>query len=200
MNKKTIVVLSIALAAVIGFGALLAVPTVRADTVATTQVSTADKTAISARISTLRGLYQQIRKAADDVRAKVKAAKSTGADLTAFKEDIKTVLKGGKHLRIDVSKLRRIKLTELQRSQLKSAQTSIDAVKKQIRQAIESKLPQGQIDVLKASLKAAIAARDALIKSFRVTTGTRILGQLDNMIAEALKELTALHTLLARLP
>jgi hypothetical protein len=198
MNKKTIGVLSIVLAIVVGFGALFAVPAVRADTVAKAQVSAADKTAIAAKVAILKGLYQQIRQAADAVRTKAKAAKEAGKDLTAFKADMKTALKGGQHLRVDVSKLRRFKLTESQKALLKTAQITIDGFKKQLKQAIDSKAPQATIDTLRALLKSAIAARNALVKSFHVGVGALILARLDKLTLEANQELALLTNLLAR--
>jgi hypothetical protein len=200
MNKKTTGVLSVVLAIVLGFGALFAVPAVRADTVAKAQISATDKTAIAAKVTILKGLYQQIRQTAKAVRAKAKAAKESGKDLTAFKADMKTALKGGQHLRVDVSKLRRFKLTESQKTLLKAAQATAGNARKLLKTAIDSKAPQATIDSLRASLKSAIAARNALVKSFHVGVGALILARLDTLIADAQMKLAFVRGLLARLP
>ena len=198
MARRTVGLISIILVLVIGLGALIAIPAVRAD--ATVPVSAADKAAIDARLATLKTLGQQVREAAKAVREKVKAAKAAGKDLTAFKADIATALKDGRHLRLDVARMHKPQLTEAQRTQLKTAQTAIETQRKNLQARTKAGAPQAELDALKAGIKAAVQARDALIKSFRVSGQAQVLQRLDNLIAEATKELTFLQGLLVRLP
>ena len=198
MARRTVGLISIILVLVIGLGALIAIPAVRAD--ATVPVSAADKAAIDARLATLKTLGQQVREAAKAVREKVKAAKAAGKDLTAFKADIATALKDGRHLRLDVARMHKPQLTEAQRTQLKTAQTAIETQRKNLQARTKAGAPQAELDALKAGIKAAVQAREALIKSFRVSGQAQVLQRLDNLIAEATKELTFLQGLLVRLP
>jgi hypothetical protein len=198
MTRRSFGLISVILVLVIGFGALIVVPAVRADT--TVPVSAVDKAAIDARLATLKSLGQQVREAAKAVAEKVKAAKAAGMDLTASKADIATALKGGRHLRLDVARMRKPQLTAAQRAQLKTAQTAIETQRKNLQARTKASAPQIDLNVLKAGLKAAVQARDALIKSFRVSGQAQVLQRLDNLIAEANKELTFLQGLLVRLP
>ena len=91
-------------------------------------------------------------------------------------------------------------LTEAQRTQLKTAQTAIETQRKNLQARTKAGAPQAELDALKAGIKAAVQARDALIKSFRVSGQAQVLQRLDNLIAEATKELTFLQGLLVRLP
>lgn len=197
MTRRTVGLISIILVLVIGLGALIAIPAVRADT--TAPVSAADKAAIDARLAALKTLGQQVREAAKAVREKVKAAKAAGKDLTAFKADIATVLKGGRHLRLDVARMRKPQLTEAQCTQLKTAQTAIETQRKNLQARTKAGAPQAELDAPKAGIKAAVQAREALIKSFRVSGQAQVLQRLDNLIAEATKELTFLQGLLTKL-
>ena len=197
MTRRTVGLISIILVLVVGLGALIAIPAVRADT--TAPVSAADKAAIDARLAALKTLGQQVREAAKAVREKVKAAKAAGKDLTAFKADIATVLKGGRHLRLDVARMRKPQLTEAQRTQLKTAQTAIETQRKNLQARTKAGAPQAELDAPKAGIKAAVQAREALIKSFRVSGQAQVLQRLDNLIAEATKELTFLQGLLTKL-
>jgi chromosome segregation ATPase len=198
MTRRTVGLISIVLVLVIGLGALIAVPAVRADT--TAPVSAADKAATDAKLAALKTLGQQIREIAKAVREKVKAAKAAGKDLTAFKADIVTALKGGRNLRLDVARIRRLGPTEAQRTQLKAAQATIATLRKQLQARTKAGAPQSELDAPKASIKSAIQARDALLKSFRLTARTHMFEQLDNLIADATRELAFLRGLLARLP
>jgi len=198
MTRRIVGLISIILVLVIGLGALIAIPAVRAD--ATAPVNAADKAAIDARLATLKTLGQQVREAAKAVQAKVKAAKAAGKDLTAFKADIATALKDGRHLRLDVARMRKPQLTADQRAQLKTAQTAIETQRKNLQARTKAGAPQAELDALKAGIKAAVQAREALIKSFRVSGQAQVLQRLDNLIAEANKELTFLQGLLVRLP
>jgi hypothetical protein len=198
MTRRSTGLISIMLVLVIGLGALIAIPAVRAD--ATAPVSAADKAAIDARLATLKTLGQQVRAAAKAVSEKVKAAKAAGKDLTAFKADIATALKGGRHLRLDVARMRKPQLTEAQRTQLKTAQTAIGTQRKNLQARTKAGAPQAELDALKAGIRAAVQAREALIKSFRVSGQAQVLQRLDNLITEATKELTFLQGLLVKLP
>jgi hypothetical protein len=198
MTRRTVGLISIILVLVIGLGALTAIPAVRADAIV--PVSATDKTAIAARLATLKTLGQQVREAAKAVMEKVKAAKAAGKDLTAFKADIATALKGGRHLRLDVARMHKPQLTEAQRTQLKSTQTAIETQRKNLQARTKAGAPQAELDALKAGIKAAVQAREALIKSFRVSNQAQVLQRLDNLIAEATNKLTFLQGLLTRLP
>lgn len=198
MTRRTVGLISIILVLVIGLGALTAIPAVRADAIV--PVSATDKTAIAARLATLKTLGQQVREAAKAVMEKVKAAKAAGKDLTAFKADIATALKGGRHLRLDVARMHKPQLTEAQRTQLKSTQTAIETQRRNLQARTKAGAPQAELDALKAGIKATVQAREALIKSFRVSNQAQVLQRLDNLIAEATNKLTFLQGLLTRLP
>ncbi len=198
MTRRTVGLISIILVLVVCFGALMVVPAVRADT--TVSVSPADKAAADAKIATLKTIGQQIRTTAKAVQEKVKAAKAAGKDLTAFKADIATALKGGRNLRLGGARVRRLGLTEADRTQLKAAQMAVATLRKQLQARTKAGAPQAELDALKASIKSAIQARNALLKSFMLTARTHMLEQLDNLIANANRELALLQGLLARLP
>ncbi|HWQ21271.1 MAG TPA: hypothetical protein VN478_00920 [Clostridia bacterium] len=198
MTRRTIGLVSIVLVLVIGLGALIAVPAVRA--AVTAPVGAADKAAVDARRATLKTLGQQIRETAKAVQEKVNAAKAAGKDLTAFRAAIVTALKGGRHLRLDVARMRKPQLTEAQRTQLKTAQMAIEAQRKNLQARTKAGAPQAELDALKAGIKAAVQAREALMKSFRVSGQALVIQRLDNLVVEATKELTALQSLLSRLP
>jgi hypothetical protein len=206
MTRRTIGLISIVLAVVVGIGALIAVPAVRADT--TAPVSAIDKAAANVKLAALKTLGQQIREAAKAVREKAKAAKDAGKDLSAFKEDLKIVkedlkivLKGWHNLRCGVGKLRRKPpLTKAERTQLKAIEARALELRKQLKAKIDAKAPQAYTDVLKAQLKAVIAEREALVKAFRASARVQYLDRLDNLIAQATKDLSFLQVLLTKLP
>jgi len=97
MTRRTMGLISIVLVLVVGFGALIAVPAVRADT--TAPASAEEKAATDAKLATLKTVGQKVREAAKAVQEKVKTAKAAGKDLSAFKAGIATALKGGRNLR-----------------------------------------------------------------------------------------------------
>ncbi|MCX6085562.1 MAG: hypothetical protein NTX94_03870 [Caldiserica bacterium] len=165
MTRKSLGLISVILVVVLGLGALIAVPAVRADT--TAPVSAADKAIADAKLATLKALGQQIREAAKAVQEKVKAAKAAGIDLSAFRADIAKALKGGQHLRIDFKRMQKPQLTDAERVQLKAIEVRVIELKKQLKAKIDAKAPQAEIEVLKAQLKAVIAEREALVKAFR---------------------------------
>jgi hypothetical protein len=198
MTRKSFGLISVILVVVIGLGALIAVPAVRADTPA--PVTAADKAATDAKLAELKALGQQVREAAKAVQEKIKAAKAAGTDLSTFKAGIATALKGGRHMRIDLKRMQRPQLTEAERVQLKAVETSVRDLKKQIKAKIDAKAPQTEIEILKGQLKAAIAARETLVKAFRARARAQFLARLDNLIAGATRELGILSGLLATLP
>src|SRR5450830_1665009 len=198
MTRRTIGLISIVLVLVIGLGALIAVPAVRADT--TAPVSAADKAATDAKLAALKTLGQQVREAAKAVQEKVKAAKAAGKDLSAFKAGIATALKSGRNLRFNVARMRKPQLTAAERTQLKAVEVRARELKKQLKAKIDAKAPQAEIDALKAQLKLIIAEREALVKAFRLRARTQMLVRLDNLIAGATRELGVLNGLLATLP
>jgi len=197
MTRKSFRLISVILVAVIGFGALIAVPAVRADTSA--PVTATDKAATDAKLAALKSLGQQVREAAKAVQEQIKAAKAAGKDLTTFRADIAKAFKGGRHLRIDVKRMRKPQLAEAERIQLKAVETSVRDLKKQIKTKIDAKAPQTEIDGLKGRLKAAIAARETLVKAFRAMARAQFLARLDNLIDDARNELAFLKGLLVRL-
>jgi hypothetical protein len=201
MNKRYIGILSVVLAMAVGFGALIAVPLARAaDTAVTIAPSATDTAAVQAKLTTLKTLGQQVREAAKAVQEKVKAAKAASKDLSAFKAGIATALKSGRNLRFNVARMRKPQLTAAERTQLKAVEVRARELKKQLKAKIDAKAPQAEIDALKANIKSAIQARNALVKSFRLGARTQMLARLDNLIAGANKELISLNSLLTRLP
>ena len=198
MTRRTVGLISIVLVLVIGLGALIAVPAVRANT--TTPVNAADKAATDTKLTALKMLGQQVREAAKAVQEKVKAAKVAGKDLVSFKAGIATALKGGRNLRFNVARMRKPQLTAAERTGLKGVEVRTRELKKQLKAKIDAKAPQAEIDVLKGQLKTVIAKREALVKAFRARARAQFLARLDNLIAGATREFTALNGLLATLP
>jgi hypothetical protein len=197
MTRRSFGLISVVLVLVIGFGALIAVPAVRADTSA--PVTATDKAVTDAKLAALKSLGQQVREAAKAVQEQIKAAKAAGKDLTAFRADIAKAFKGGRHLRIDVKRMRKPQLTEAERVQLKAVEVSVRDLKKQLKAKIDAKGTPAEIETLKALLKAKIAEREALVQAFRARARAQFLARLDNLIADANKELTFLNDLLVRL-
>jgi len=198
MTRRTMGLISIVLVLVVGFGALIAVPAVRADT--TAPASAEEKAATDAKLAALKTVGQQVREVAKAVQEKVKAAKAAGKDLSAFKAGIATALKGGRNLRFNVARMRKPQLTAAERTQLKGVEVRARELKKQLKAKIDAKAPQAEIDVLKGQLKTVIAKREALVKAFRARARAQFLARLDNLIAGATRELAALNGLLATLP
>jgi len=198
MTRRTMGLISIVLVLVVGFGALIAVPAARADT--TAPVSAEEKAATNAKLATLKTVGQQVCEAARAVQEKVKAAKVAGKDLVSFKAGIATALKGGRNLRFNVARMRKPQLTAAERTGLKGVEVRTRELKKQLKAKIDAKAPQAEIDVLKGQLKTVIAKREALVKAFRARARAQFLARLDNLIAGATRELTALNGLLATLP
>lgn len=198
MTRRTMGLISIVLVLVVGFGALIAVPAVRADT--TAPASAEEKAATDAKLATLKTVGQKVREAAKAVQEKVKTAKAAGKDLSAFKAGIATALKGGRNLRFNVARMRKPQLIAAERTQLKGVEVRARELKKQLKAKIVAKAPQAEIDALKPQLKTIIAEREALVKAFRARARAQFLTRLDNLITGATKELTLLNGLLAKLP
>jgi ABC-type phosphate transport system auxiliary subunit len=198
MTRRSVGLISIVLVLVIGLGALIAVPAVRANT--TTPVNAADKAATDTKLTALKALGQQVREAAKAVQEQVKAAKAAGKDLTTFRADIAKAFKGGRNLRFNVARMRKPQLTAAERTQLKAVEVRARELRKQLKAKIDAKAQQAEIDALKAQLKTVIAEREALVKAFRLRARTQMLVRLDNLIAGATRELGVLKGLLAKLP
>jgi hypothetical protein len=190
--------ISIVLVLVVGFGALIAVPAVRAGT--TAPASAEEKAATDAKLATLKTVGQKVREAAKAVQEKVKTAKAAGKDLSAFKAGIATALKGGRNLRFNVARMRKPQLIATERTQLKGVEVRARELKKQLKAKIDAKAPQAEIDALKPQLKTIIAEREALVKAFRARARAQFLTRLDNLITGATRELAVLKGLLAKLP
>lgn len=198
MTRRTMGLISIVLVLVVGFGALIAVPAVRADT--TAPASAEEKAATDAKLATLKTVGQKVREAAKAVQEKVKTAKAAGKDLSAFKAGIATAVKGGRNLRFNVARMRKPQLIAAERTQLKGVEVRALELRKQLKAKIDAKAPQAEIDALKPQLKTIIAEREALVKAFRARARAQFLTRLDNLITGATKELTLLNGLLAKLP
>ena len=207
MTRRTIGLISIILAVVIGMGALMTVPAVYAETktVAPGQSVTAKRPVIAKRtltpadkanLLTLKALYKQIEDTAKQIRDKVKADKAAGKDLTTFTTDLKTALKDATHRAVS----RGIMLTEAERTALAAMQTSIRTFEQQLKTQRKAKAPQATLDAIKVQIKAAVTARTAYLKSIRTAALTDYSSRLVTLIANANVKLTLLQGLLARLP
>ncbi|RIE10191.1 hypothetical protein SMC3_07230 [Candidatus Cryosericum hinesii] len=207
MTRRTIGLISIILAVVIGMGALMTVPAVYAETktVAPGQSVTAKRPVIAKRtltpadkanLLTLKALYKQIGDTAKLIRDKVKADKAAGKDLTTFTTDLKTALKDATHRAVS----RGIMLTEAERTALAAMQTSIRTFEQQLKTQRKAKAPQATLDAIKVQIKAAVTARTAYLKSIRTAALTDYSSRLVTLIANANVKLTLLQGLLARLP
>ena len=207
MTRRTIGLISIILAVVVGMGALMTVPAVYAETktVAPGQSVTAKRPVIAKRtltpadkanLLTLKALYKQIGDTAKLIRDKVKADKAAGKDLTTFTTDLKTALKDATHRAVS----RGIMLTEAERTALAAMQTSIRTFEQQLKTQRKAKAPQATLDAIKVQIKAAVTARTAYLKSIRTAALTDYSSRLVTLIANANVKLTLLQGLLARLP
>jgi len=203
MTRKTAGLISIFLVVVVSMGALITVPAVRA--VTTLAVSVADKVAANTKIitlktATLKTLGQQVSAAAKAVREKYAAAKAAGKDLTALEADIATALKGGQALLLEDARIYQPVLTKVERTQLNTAQAAIQTKFKNLQTGTKAGVPQAKLDALKVSYKAAVQARDALLRSFKLSVQIIMLKRLDNLITDCTKQLAVLKGLLAKLP
>jgi hypothetical protein len=193
--------MSIALAVVVGIGALVTVPAAYAGTKTVTakQSVTANRTltpADEAKLQALKALYKQIGDTAKAIRDKVKAAKAADKDLTAFTADLKTAQKYATHRAVS----RGIMLTEAERATLEAMQTSIRTLEQQLKTQRKAKAPKATLDALKVQIKASIAARTAYLKTIHTTALAQYSSRLDTLIADANMKLAFLRGLLARLP
>lgn len=213
MTRRTIGLISIILAVVVGMGALMTVPAVYAETktVAPRQSVTAKRPVITKRILTpadkanlltLKASYKQIEDTAKLVRAKAKADKAAGKDLTTFTADLKTALKDVTQRAVSRGIMfpREIMLTEAERTALTALQTSIRTPEQLLKTQQKAKAPQATLDATKVLIKAAVTARTAYLKSIRTAALTDYSSRLVTLIADANAKLTFLQGLLARLP
>ena len=203
MTRRTAGLISIFLVVVVSMGALITVPAVRA--VTTLAVSVAAKVAANTKIitlktATLKTLGQQVSAAAKTVREKFAAAKAAGKDLTAFEADIATALKGSQALLLEDARIYQPVLTKVERTQLNTAQAAIQTKFKNLQTGTKAGVPQAKLDALKVSYKAAVQARDALLRSFKLSVQIKMLKRLDNLITDCTKQLAVLKGLLAKLP
>ncbi len=213
MTRRTIGLISIILAVVVGMGALMTVPAVYAETktVAAGQSVTAKRPVIAKRILTpadkanlltLKALYKQIGDIAKLIRDKVKADKAAGKDLTTFTADLKTALKDATHRAVSRGIMfpRGIMLTEAERTALTALQTSIRTPEQLLKTQRKAKAPQATLDATKVLIKTAVTARTAYLKSIRTAALTDYSSRLVTLIADANAKLTFLQGLLAKLP
>jgi len=204
MTRRTIGLISVILAIVVGIGALVTVPAVYAETktVVARQSVTAKRTltpADKANLQALKELYKQIGDTAKLIRDKVKADKAAGKDLTAFTTDLRTALKDATHRAVS----RGIMLTEAERTALAAMQTSIRMLEQQLKTLRKIKTPKATktaLDALKVQIKAAIAARTAYLKTIHTAALANYSARLLTLIADANVKLTFLQGLLIRLP
>jgi len=210
MTRRTIRLISIILAVVVGMGALMTVPAVYAETktVAPGQSVTAKRIltpADKANLLTLKALYKQIGDTAKLIRDKVKADKAAGKDLTTFTADLKTALKDATHRAVSRGIMfpRGIMLTEAERTALAAMQTSIRTLEQQLKTLRKIKTPKATktaLDALKVQIKATIAARTAYLKTIHTAALANYSARLLTLIADANVKLTFLQGLLIRLP
>jgi hypothetical protein len=213
MTRRTIGLISIVLVLVVGIGALVAVPAVRAETktVVAGQSVTAKRPVIAKRIltaadkanlQTLKALYKTIGDTAKQIRDKVKADKAAGKDLAAFTATLKTALKDATHRAFSRGIMfpRGIMLTEVERTALAAMQTSIRTFEQQLKTQRKAKAPQTTLDAIKVQIKAAVTARTAYLKSIRTAALTDYSSRLVTLIADANVKLASLQALLKTLP
>jgi hypothetical protein len=201
MTRRTIGLISIVLAVIVGFGALLTVPAVYAETktVAAKQLITAKRTLSStdqAKLEALKALYKKIGDTAKLIRDKVKADKAAGTNLTTFAADLKTAQKYATHRAVSHG----IMLTEAERATLEVMQTFIHTLEKDLKTQRKAKAPKATLDALKVQIKANIAARTAYLKTIHTAALTQYSIRLDTLIADAKVKLASLQALLNALP
>jgi hypothetical protein len=203
MTRRTIGLISIVLAVVVGFGALLTVPAVYAETktVAAKQSVSAKRTLTpidEANLQALKASYKQIRDTAKLIRDKVKAAKAAGKVLTGLTDALKTAQKYATHRAVSrgIMVSRRIMLTEAERAMLETMQTSIRTLEQQLKTQRKAK---ATLDALKAQIKTAIAARTAYLKTIHTAWLTQYSSRLVTLRADADMKLAFLQALLKTL-
>jgi hypothetical protein len=204
MTRRTIGLISIVLAVVVGIGALMTVPAVYAETktVAAKQSVAPNRTLSSAdqdKLQALKALYKQIGDTAKAIRDKVKADKAAGKDLTGFTADLKTAQKYATHRAVS----RGIMLTEAERAMLQALQTNIRTFEQGLKTQRKAKVPKATkatLDALKVQIKTAIAARTAYLKTIHTAALAGYSSRLVTLIADANVKLVFLQTLLTNLP
>ena len=192
---------AVMLAMIVAAGLFVAVPaasagqsgaSAQAVAAARGKLTDADK----AKLELLKNLYKQIAETEKAIRAKVKAARAAGKDLTPYTADLKTAERYSVHRQISHG----LMLTEAERQQLEAMDTSIRSLERQLLQLRKAKAPQATIDALKAQIKAVRSARDAFAKSIRTAALNQFSARLDLLVADANMKLAFLQSLLARLP
>lgn len=205
MNRHNIGLISILLVLMLGLGALVAVPAAYAGTgkgapQQQNKPVAAPRQALSpadqAKRDTLKGLYKQIAETAKAIREKVKAARAAGKDLTPFMADLKTAQKDATHRLVS----RGLMLTQAERTQLETMQSSIRALEQQFKTQRKAKADKAVLDAIKAQIKTAVAARNAFLKTVRTAALAQYSARLDTLIAEAGAKLAFMQALLIRLP
>jgi hypothetical protein len=154
---------------------------------------------LSSILQALKALYKKIGDTAKLIRDKVKADKAAGKDLTAFTADLKTAQKYATHRAVS----RGIMLTEAERTALAAMQTNIRTFEQDLKTLQKIKTPKAtkaRLDALKVTIKAAIAARTAKIKTIHTAALTQYSSRLVTLIADATRKLAWMQDLLARLP
>ncbi|MGB9666669.1 MAG: hypothetical protein ACPL2N_05110 [Candidatus Cryosericum sp.] len=205
MTRRSIGLTSIILVILLGFGALVAVPAVYAGTGKPAPKTEAKQVAASrqalspadqAKLDVLKGLYKQIAETAKAIREKVKAAKAAGKDLAPFIADLKTAQKDATHRLVS----RGLMLTQAERTQLETMQSSVRALEQQLKTQRKAKADKAVLDAIKAQIKTAVTARNAFLKTVRTAALAQYSARLDTLIAEAGAKLAFMQALLIRLP
>jgi hypothetical protein len=195
MTRRTLGLIGITLALIIGLGASIAVPAVAAKTkgpAAKQTLTPADQQ----KLQTLKALYKSIAGEAKAIRDKVRAAKATGKDLTAFAADLKTAQKYATHREVAHG----VMLTEAERTTLEAMQTTIRSLETTLKTQRKAKAPQATLDAIRAQIKAAVTARTTYLKTIHTAALTQYSARLDTLIADANMKLAFLTNLLSRLP
>lgn len=205
MNRHNIGLISILLVLMLGLGALVAVPAAYAGTGKAApqkqgQTVAAPRQALSpadrAKLDTLKGLYKQIAETAKAIREKVKAARAAGKDLTSFVTVLKTAQQDATHRLVS----RGLMLTQAERTQLETMQSSIRALEHQLKTQRKAKADKAVLDAIKAQIKTAVTARNAFLKTVRTAALAQYSARLDTLIAEAGAKLAFMQALLISLP
>jgi len=163
---------------------------------ATVTVTTAPT--LSSILQALKALYKKIGDTAKLIRDEVKAAKAAHTDLTTFAADLKTAQKYATHRAVSHG----IMLTEVERAKLETMQTSIHKLEQDLKTLRKIKTPKATkatLDLFRAQIKTAIAARTAYLKTIHTAALTQYSSRLVTLIADANMKLTFLQTLLTKL-
>lgn len=223
MKKKTINFLSIILTVALGIGALMTVPAVYAETktgvasptvvascpaiktIGVSKLVTVKPPVLAKRVLTatdkanlvtLKTLYKQIVEEVKQIRAKAKADKAAGKDLTTFTAALKTAQKTVAQRVVS----RGVMLTEAERTTLATLQTAIRTLEQQFKLQKKAGATATILAGIKVQLKTAKAARTTELKAIRTAALTDYSGRLVTLISDANVKLTFLQGLFAKLP